>query len=353
MNRSKIEWCDHTLNIVTGCLNGCPYCYARNLSSRSSGDHRYNQSLTERYTVYRLPDGGPYAGHALYELDQPFLGENGKQVIYPFGFEPTFHRYRLGLLDNLKGGHNVFVGAMADLFGPWVPEMWIRDVIGTCEAHPKNNYLFLTKFPETYQKMEAVLPETIHFWYGTTVTCNADMKRISCLPGKGRRYISFEPLHESILLAPEDWAGIDWVIIGAETGRSKEKVVPEYDWVRAITLRADVMGIPVFMKDSLIPLIGEKNLRREFPEILLEKPLGDKREQLLYADCLLCRRRFKRNEMVTFSAKVGRSGGKRPSPIKTICTLCRECYEAWSKEHGLENHAPELYGEKGIQEEVE
>lgn len=107
MNRSKIEWCDHTLNIVTGCLHRCEYCYARTMSLRFSGNIKLNIKQDNKY---RKCAGG-------YILDKPFIGENGKQIIYPFGFEPTFHRYRFNTLDKLKMGQNIFVGAMADLFG--------------------------------------------------------------------------------------------------------------------------------------------------------------------------------------------------------------------------------------------
>ena len=62
----------------------------------------------------------------LFVLDKPFMNEDGKPVIYPFGFEPTLHIYRYDTLDKLKQGQNIFVGAMADIFGEWIPDSWIR-----------------------------------------------------------------------------------------------------------------------------------------------------------------------------------------------------------------------------------
>ena len=44
MNRSRIEWCDHTWNPITGCLNECQYCYARKMSMRFSGDIKKNKA---------------------------------------------------------------------------------------------------------------------------------------------------------------------------------------------------------------------------------------------------------------------------------------------------------------------
>jgi protein gp37 len=37
---------------------------------------------------------------------------------------------------------------MADLFGEWVPDEWIKEVFRACEEAPQHRYLFLTKNPE-------------------------------------------------------------------------------------------------------------------------------------------------------------------------------------------------------------
>jgi len=56
-----------------------------------------------------------------------------------------------------------------------------------------------------------------------------------------------------------------WIIIGAETGNRKGKVVPEKEWIDTICEAAVITDAAVFMKDSLIPIVGEENMRREFP----------------------------------------------------------------------------------------
>ncbi len=84
-------------------------------------------------------------GADLYVLDAPMLNETGNPLAYPFGFEPTLHRYRMDMLDKLKMGNNIFVGAMADVFGAWVPDRWLDDIFAACEKYPVHNYLFLTK----------------------------------------------------------------------------------------------------------------------------------------------------------------------------------------------------------------
>lgn len=340
MNRSKIEWCDHTLNIITGCRHECPYCYARTMARRFSGDSRRNLQAGKHVTVE----------NGCYELNEPFLDENGKQIVYPFGFEPTFHKYRLDILDKYKGGKNFFVGAMADIFGDWVPDAWITDIFDVCTQHKRNNYLFLTKNPKRYQ--ETTLPAGNHFWYGTTITRNADLPRIDQLPKWRKKYLSVEPMLEQIFFAPEDWREINWVIIGAETGKRKEKVVPKFEWVRTIVLLADTYGIPVFMKESMVPIVGEKNMRREFPRELSDKPISEKRERIQNTECCECRRTFQRNKMVTISARVGRYEENNLTPKKTICFMCRDCYEAWCRDRGIESYVAELYGEDIKSKEV-
>lgn len=50
MNKSKIEWCDHTWNPITGCNHGCHYCYARTMTARFSGDVRLNKMCKADYS---------------------------------------------------------------------------------------------------------------------------------------------------------------------------------------------------------------------------------------------------------------------------------------------------------------
>lgn len=97
MNKSKIEWCDHTWNPITGCNHGCHYCYARTMTARFSGDVRLNKMCKADYSTQTGPDGS-----TLYVLDKPMLSETGHPLVYPFGFEPTFHRYRMDTIGKLK-----------------------------------------------------------------------------------------------------------------------------------------------------------------------------------------------------------------------------------------------------------
>lgn len=61
------------------------------------------------------------------------------------------------------------------------------------------------------------------------------------------------------------WDPVDWMIIGAETGNRKGKVFPEKSWIEPLVEHCDKYNVPIFMKDSLVPIMGEKNMRRQFP----------------------------------------------------------------------------------------
>lgn len=328
MNRSKIEWCDHTLNIVTGCLHRCEYCYARTMSLRFSGNIKLNIKQDNKY---RKCAGG-------YILDKPFIGENGKQIIYPFGFEPTFHRYRFNTLDKLKMGQNIFVGAMADLFGDWVPDAWINEVFQCCMDHSQHNYMFLTKNPERYVDLD-MLPDGENMFYGTSITREDEMHKFNFLPARRNTFVSIEPILEDV--RPEEnnilFHQVNWVIIGAETGRRKGKVIPEFELIKKIVLQADVTGVPVFMKDSMIPIVGEKNMRRDFPPQLLIKKKSKKIMEKIMGECVECHELMEKNRMVSITARTKR-GGK----TNAFAYMCKPCFVKWCNDHGLK--VPQLEG---------
>ena len=251
MNKTKIEWCDSTWNPVTGCYHGCPYCYARNMINRF-GKAEYGKSAGEMDVL---------------ELYDPIKDENGKRIAYPTGFIPTLHRYRLRLNEYKdKSPRTIFVCSMADLFGDWVPDSWIEEVFAACKAAPQHRYLFLTKNPKRYLNYDQHLdlPDLKNMWYGTTVTdTNTMFFHSDC----HNTFLSIEPIMDDF--SPDNTLMninmAQWIIVGAETGNRKDKVVPKKEWIENITEVCKSQGIPLFMKDSLMPIIGEENMIREFP----------------------------------------------------------------------------------------
>lgn len=330
MNPSGIEWCDYTWNPITGCLHECPYCYARRMTARFAGDVRLNKMAKKDYSLVSAN-----AGEDLYVLDTPMLNETGKPLVYPFGFAPTLHRYRMDTPAKLKMGKNIFVGAMADMFGAWIPDSWLDEVFEVCTQHSIHNYLFLTKYPQRYEQY--CVPAGENMWYGTTITRENDIGRIIYLPAERRKFVSIEPLMEDI--EPQNnylmFRCIDWVIIGAETGKRKDKTVPQLEWVKKIVLEAERNGIPVFMKDSLLPIVGEENMRRDFPSQLKNSKISPKMKKRLFDICAQCKASLKKSEMITLLAR-----SKRGEQPKQFGFMCKDCFKEFCKKLGLD--LPEL-----------
>ena len=157
----------------------------------------------------------------------------------------------------------IAVCTQSDLFqGEGGANQWIVDtVLSKCNANRQNNYLFLTKFSENMRdyfcdadvmpRLEKNHLERFSFGnlaFGVSVCCNADIHRIADLKETGviqHRFVAFEPLLEEIDVSAIDLDGIEWVIVGAETGDEPRPCRQE--WMKRIVARADEKGIPVFV----------------------------------------------------------------------------------------------------------
>ncbi len=276
MYKTKIDWCDTSWNPVTGCLHGCEYCYARGIAER------FGSHLRGETTVMK-EDGAIIAtADMLHVLDKPVRNTDtyeymriagisaGRIQPYPYDFEPTFHRYKLDDPQHWKRPRTIFVCSMADLFGDWVPDEWIKDVFDACRKAPWHRYLFLTKNPDRYDMLEdagMITPADKNFWLGSTVT---DMNRDRLHWNRSlNTFMSCEPM-----LAPWNPAGKPnekyrgglpkWVIFGAETGNRKGKVIPKKEWLDNAVQMCRNMGAAVFMKESLREIMGNDFIQ-EFP----------------------------------------------------------------------------------------
>lgn len=250
MKKTKIDWADSTWNPVTGCLHDCPYCYARGIARRFGGCADPEAAKE----ACRVLDSGNFLD--LYELGQPLRalhcerGEESRPAPYPFCFAPTFHRYRLGEPARWTRPRNIFVCSMADLFGDWVPEAWIKDVFAACQAAPWHRYLFLTKNPKRYLELyrAKAFPYSDNIWLGSTVT-GPDDEYVWVRDTPYHSFVSAEPLLKPLgNLAPDIMP--EWLIVGAETGRRKDKVLPEKQWILDIADMCEETGVPLFMKGS-------------------------------------------------------------------------------------------------------
>jgi len=275
MNKTKIDWATMTWNPVTGCYHNCPECYARRIAERFS----------DKYDLAKLPGKPEKENNPLFILPNKTThsSKNGENVYspYPFGFFPTYHKYRLDEPLKSKKPENIFVCSMADLFGNWVPDEWISDVLEVCKAAPWHNYIFLTQNPSKYYDLfSKIIGFPPSNWYlGTTVKNQRmmdDWEKSSkdWIPCGCKFFLSMEPLQEPISIPGKI---IDWIIIGAETGNRKEKAIPQKSWIESIVSHCQRNGIPLFMKDNLRKCY-DGELIREYPAGLAAVLEGKEKE---------------------------------------------------------------------------
>ena len=123
---------------------------------------------------------------------------------------------------------------------------------------PGHRWLFLTKYPERYIELakKSILPKGDEFWYGSTAT---GPNKPVFWSDEHNTFVSIEPILEPF----GEYDGemffdkIDWIILGAETGKSKDKTVPKRTWIEVLVNKARRTDTPVFMKDSLKDVWGE------------------------------------------------------------------------------------------------
>jgi protein gp37 len=211
-----------------------------------------------------------------------FLGDKIRvshgNEIFPFGFFPTLHLNRMSHPAGIKKPQNVFVCSMSDLFGDWVPDDWIKKVFDHCYLAPQHTYLFLTKNPKRYYDVIEYLETDVKnhttppgIFLGATAANNDQLNKAY---ESSSTWISIEPLQEELytdecfmkILHPDRketqrWM---WVVIGAETGNRKNKIIPHRDWIKAIVDEFRFWKTPVFMKNSLKDIWGEP-LIQEYP----------------------------------------------------------------------------------------
>lgn len=203
------------INIVVGCPVGCPYCYA------ACNCRRFH--MTDDFS------------------------------------KPVFFERKLSIMDKPQPT-NWFLTGMSD-YAFWEPE-WTHRILSRMEANPQHNYIMLSKRPN----MASFSTDLDSAWLGVTVNSRKDLHRIDELRRDVRAkhyHVTFEPLFDDPGVIDLD--GIEWVVVGTETGRRKGKFVTDPSWAFSITDQCRDAGVPVFMKEDLLPIIGERDMVQEFP----------------------------------------------------------------------------------------
>jgi protein gp37 len=236
MRNTSIEWTDWTWNPITGCFYQCYFCY--NLRPGS---------LLSRFGAIYIENGKTYTettNWRIRESGELHIAHKGERV--PFGYDPTFYPHRLEEPLKRRKPSRIFVCDCGDLFGDWVPIEWIKDVLDVIRKCPHHTFQLLTKNPKRYLDFE--LPNNV--WAGATTTCDKDYERAKIVKKVKvpMRFLSIEPLLGEVNF---DFHGIQWIIIGAQTGRNP--LIPKKDWVEKILSNAKRLGIPIFLKNNLRP----------------------------------------------------------------------------------------------------
>jgi protein gp37 len=207
---STIEWTETTWNPVTGCTKISPGC-----------DHCYAHTFAERW---RGVKGHPY--------------ENG--------FDLTLRPERLQWPLRWKRPRVIFVNSMSDLFHKDVPDTFIELVFETMRRASWHTFQVLTKRPHRAARMASGLPWPANVWLGTSIENASFLWRVEALrrTSPAVRFLSCEPLLGS--LAGMKLNGIDWVIVGGESGPGFRP--PNALWIREIRDLCQAASVPFFFK---------------------------------------------------------------------------------------------------------
>lgn len=212
MAQSSIEWTEMTWNPTTGCNKlsaGCKFCYAEVMSRRlqAMGVEKYKDNFK-----LRIHES---------ELDTPYTWKKPKVV---------------------------FVNSMSDLFHKDVPVAFIQRVFAVMKDNPQHVFQVLTKRADVLLRydQQGLLQWPHNVWMGTSVEDGRVRHRIDLLRQTGARvkFLSCEPLIGP--LPDMDLRGIDWVIVGGESGRKPRLMKP--DWVLDIKDQCDRANVAFFFK---------------------------------------------------------------------------------------------------------
>jgi protein gp37 len=165
---------------------------------------------------------------------------------YARGFQLTLHEHMLQLPLRWKRPRIIFVNSMSDPFHERVPLEFIARLFDVIVRASQHRFQVLTKRSERLLRLSPRLPWPPNLWMGVSVESAEYLDRLDHLRQTGAqvKFVSFEPLLGRV--AGLDLTGIDWVIVGGESGPGARPVDP--DWVREIRDRCLSANVPFFFK---------------------------------------------------------------------------------------------------------
>ncbi len=210
MAQSTIEWTQMTWNPTTGCNKisaGCKYCYAEVMSRR-----------LKAMGVAKYADG----------------------------FALRLHPETLQTPYKWKKPRIIFVNSMSDLFHKEVPVSYIQRVFKVMNDNPQHIFQVLTKRGERLEELNEVLNWSPNIWMGVSVEDEKVLSRIDNLrqTDAAVKFLSCEPLLGSLISM--DLSGINWVIVGGESGRKARPM--QKLWVLEILELCQESEVPFFFK---------------------------------------------------------------------------------------------------------
>jgi protein gp37 len=210
LSTTSIEWTEATWNPLTGCTKispGCQHCYAERMAKRLQG-----------------------------------MG----QANYVNGFKLTLHEHMLDVPLRWRKPRHIFVNSMSDLFHKDVPDEFIQRTFGVMRRASWHTFQVLTKRSERLAKLSARIDWPDNVWMGVSVERADYTFRINHLRKSAAkvRFLSLEPLLGP--LPRLDLEGVDWVIVGGESGPGARQM--QQPWVQDIRDQCVAADVPFFFK---------------------------------------------------------------------------------------------------------
>jgi protein gp37 len=168
------------------------------------------------------------------------------QPNYSKGFDLALHENCLDLPLRWKKPQNIFVNSMSDLFHRRVPDEFIMNVFAIMERAHWHMFQVLTKRSERLLELSPRLHWSPNIWMGVSIENQKYKFRIHHLleAGANIKFLSLEPLLGP--LPGLDLKGINWVIVGGESGPAARPI--KLEWVREIRDQCLSAGVPFFFK---------------------------------------------------------------------------------------------------------